>query len=50
MLKSESKRRRTRREIEEEKEEELKKENEYRSKMARLEMVEIQLAAAQEQS
>jgi len=40
MLKANSKRRRTKREIEEEKAEELEKENEYRSKMARLDMVE----------
>ena len=40
MLKANSKRRRTKREIEEEKAEELEKENEYRSKMVRLDMVE----------
>ena len=50
MLKTKSKRRRTRREIEEEKEEELRKDNEYRSKMARLDMVELQLAAAEQQA
>ena len=47
MLKANSKRRRTKREIEEEKAEELEKENEYRSKMARLDMVEQQLIAAE---
>ena len=47
MLKTKSKRRRTRREIEEAKQSELVKENEYRSKMARLDMVELQLAAAE---
>ena len=50
MLKSKNKRRRTRREIEEPKQFELKKDNEYRSKMARLDMIEIQLAAAEEQA
>ena len=48
MLKSENKRRRTRREIEEAKQSELDKDNEYRSKMARLDMIELQLAAAEE--
>ena len=47
MLKTGSKRRRNRREIEEAKQSELDKENEYRSKMARLDMVELQLAAAE---
>ena len=47
MLKTGSKRRRTKREIEEEKTEELAKENEYRSKIARLDMVEQQLTAAE---
>ena len=50
MLKSENKRRRTRREIEEAKQSELDKDNEYRSKMARLNMTEMQLAAAEEQA
>ena len=50
MLKSENKRRRTRREIEEAKQSELDKDNEYRSKMARLDMIEMQLAAAEEQA
>ena len=50
MLKSENKRRRTRREIEEAKQSELEKDNEYRSKMARLDMIEMQLAAAEEQA
>ena len=49
MLKAGSKRRRTKREIEEAKQEELDKENEYRSKVARLEMVELQLQASEEQ-
>ena len=40
MLKVGSKRRRTKREIEEENQKELQKENEYRTKMARLDMVE----------
>ena len=48
MLKTESKKRRTRREIEEAKQSELEKDNEYRSKMARLDMIELQLAAAEE--
>ena len=50
MLKSENKRRRTRREIEEAKQSELDKENEYRTKMARLDMIEMQLAATEEQA
>ena len=50
MLKKESKKRRTRREIEEAKQSELEKDNEYRSKMARLDMIEMQLAAAEEQA
>ena len=50
MFKSENKRRRTRREIEEAKQSELEKDNEYRSKMARLDMIEMQLAAAEEQA
>ena len=49
MLKAGSKRRRTKREIEEDKQEELDKENEYRSKVARLEMIELQLQASEEQ-
>ena len=49
MLKAGSKRRRTKREIEEAKQEELDKENEYRSKVARLEMIELQLQASEEQ-
>ena len=40
MLKVGSKRRRTKREIEEQNQKELQKENEYRTKMARLDMVE----------
>ena len=48
-MKAGSKRRRTKRQIEEEKQEELAKENEYRSKMARLDMVEQELLASQEQ-
>ena len=47
MLKVGSKRRRTKREIEEENQKQLEKENEYRTKMARLDMVEQQLLAAQ---
>ena len=47
MLKVGSKRRRTKKEIEEENERQLEKENEYRTKMARLDMVEQQLLAAQ---
>ena len=50
MLKSENKHRRTRREIEEAKQSELDKDNEYRSKIARLDMIEMQLAAAEEQA
>ena len=50
MLKSENKRRRTRREIEEAKQSELEKDNEYRSKMARLDMIEMPLDAAEEQA
>ena len=46
MMKAGSKRRRTKRQIEEEKQEELAKENEYRSKIARLDMVEQELSAA----
>ena len=49
MMKAGSKRRRTKRQIEEEKQEELAKENEYRSKMARLDMVELELQSAQDQ-
>ena len=49
MLKAKSKRRRTKRQIEEDKQEELDKENEYRSKVARLEMIELQLQASEEQ-
>ena len=45
-MKAGSKRRRTKRQIEEEKQEEFAKENEYRSKIARLEMVEQELSAA----
>ena len=50
MMKAGSKRRRTKRQIEEGKQEELAKENEYRSKMARLDMVEQELLATQEQA
>ena len=47
MLKVGSKRRRTKREIEEENQKQLEKENEYRTKMARLDMVGQELLAAQ---
>ena len=50
MLKVGSKRRRTKREIEEENQKQLEKENEYRTKMARLDMVEQELLAAQQES
>ena len=50
MLKAGSKRRRTKRQIEADEAAELAKENEYRSKMARLDMVEQQLAAAEDQA
>ena len=50
MLKAGSKRRRTKRQIEADNEEELAKENEYRSKVARLEIVEQQLLASEEQA
>jgi len=50
MLKAGSKRRRTKREIEEEEQEKLAKENEYRTKMARLDMVEQELLAAQQEA
>ena len=48
MLKAGSKRRRTKREIEEEEQEKLAKENEYRTKMARLDMIEQELLVAQQ--
>ena len=47
MLKVGSKRRRTKREIEEENQKQLEKENEYRTKMAILDMVEQEFLAAQ---
>ena len=50
MLKVGSKRRRTKREIEEENQKQLEKENEYRTKMARLDMVEQELLAAQQEA
>ena len=50
MLKSESKRRRTKKEIEEQKQSELEHENEIRTKLARLEQVEAELRAANEQA
>ena len=50
MLKAGSKRRRTKRQIEADEAAELAKENEYRSKMARLDMVEQQLVAAEDQA
>ena len=50
MLKSESKRRRTKKEIEEEKQSELERENEIRTKLARLEQVEAELQVANEQA
>ena len=50
MLKAGSKRRRTKRQIEADEAEELAKENEYRSKVARLEMIEQQLQATEEQA
>ena len=50
MLKAGSKRRRTKRQIEADNEAEVAKENEYRSKVARLEMVEQQLLATEEQA
>ena len=50
MLKVGSKRRRTRREIEEQKQTELERENDIRSKLARLDMLELQLQEANEQN
>ena len=50
MLKVGSKRRRTKREIEEENQKQLEKENEYRTKMARLDMVEQEILAAQQEA
>ena len=50
MLKVGSKRRRTKREIKEENQKQLEKENEYRTKMARLNMVEQELLAAQQEA
>ena len=50
MLKSESKRRRTKKEIEEQKQSELERENEIRTKLARLEQVEAELQVANEQA
>ena len=50
MLKVGSKRRRTKREIEEENQKQLEKDNEYRTKMARLDMVEQELLAAQQEA
>ena len=50
MLKVGSKRRRTKKEIEEENERQLEKENEYRTKMARLEMIEQELLASQQEA
>ena len=50
MLKIGSKRRRTRREIEEQKQSELERENDIRTKLARLDMVEQQLRRANEQN
>ena len=50
MLKAGSKRRRTKRQIEADNKEELAKENEYRSKVARLEMIEQQLQATEEKA
>ena len=47
MLKSESKKRRTKHEIEEHKQSELQKENEIRTKLARLDQVEQELAFVQ---
>jgi len=46
MLKIGSKRRRTKKEIEEEEQDKLAKENEYRTKMARLDMIEQELLVA----
>ena len=50
MLKVGSKRRRTKKEIEVENERQLEKENEYRTKMARLEMIEQELLASQQEA
>ena len=50
MLKVGSKRRRTKKEIEEENERQLEKQNEYRTKMARLEMIEQELLASQQEA
>ena len=50
MLKVGSKRRRTKKEIEEENERQLEKENEYRTKMARLDMIEQELLASQQEA
>ena len=50
MLKVGSKRRRTKREIEEENQKQLEKENEYRTKMTRLDMVEQEILAAQQEA
>ena len=50
MLKVGSKRRRTRREIEEQKQSELERENDIRTKLARLDMIEQQLRQANEQN
>ena len=50
MLKAESKRRRTKVEIEEAKQAELQRENDMRTKLARLEQVEAELAAANQQA
>ena len=50
MLKVGSKRRRTKKEIEEENERQLEKENEYRTEMARLDMIEQELLASQQEA
>ena len=50
MLKVVSKRRITWREIEEQKQTELERENDIRSKLARLDMLELQLQEANEQN
>ena len=50
MLKVGSKRRRTKKEIEEENERQLEKQNEYRTKMARLDMIEQELLASQQEA
>ena len=50
MLKTGSKRRRTKMEIIQDKEQEIAKENEYRTKMARLEQVESELLAVTQQA